>query len=205
MQTSCSGDFETGYLAGLVDGEGYIRMRYNKDSNRSYPNLIVYCTSKPIIDEASRIMNVKSCPRREHGKLVGWLAVSTGKKALDAMRRIEPHLSDSSKKCRVLTCLRSFQDRVGIEGRHPSSRFFAHCPPPGKLGAKIQSQPASNAASGARRLSDARLSEKWAAIPNENIPAETSALSAGWLCGIIDGEGYIHIRYRSDRDSTILA
>jgi hypothetical protein len=32
-------EFETGYLAGLVDGEGYIFVSYAKDGDRTRPNL----------------------------------------------------------------------------------------------------------------------------------------------------------------------
>jgi hypothetical protein len=35
-----------------------------------------------------------------------------------------------------------------------------------------------------------------------SFPAEWNNHDKGWLCGIVDGEGYVHTRYRSDRGTT---
>ena len=90
-------DFEIGYLAGLVDGEGYIFVSYVKGGDRTRPNLRIYYTSKQIIDGVCRIMQVNPFPRRDKGELIGWLASASGAKALGSLRRIEPYLVDSSK------------------------------------------------------------------------------------------------------------
>jgi len=124
---------ETGWLAGLVDGEGFINIRYRKDRGTDFPRLRIYGTSKPIIDEASRIMTVKAFPRRDHGKLLGWYASVSHQKALRVLRRIRPYLRDPSKRCRTEKILRTFGDIATIKGNQTVAEFFAGCPPPTRL------------------------------------------------------------------------
>jgi len=198
-------DFEIGYLAGLVDGEGYIFVSFVKDGDRTRPNLRIYCTSKQIIDGACRIMQVNPFPRRDKGELVGWLASASGAKALESLRRIEPYLVDSSKRCRAETILKTFDGRVSIRGRHPSSEVFSHCPPPVRSRVKAKSPRDDEVTQGEIKTGQNRMTVR--DIPREQvykraeIPIENSITTRGWLCGIVDGEGYIHIRYRSDRNS----
>jgi len=200
-----SREFDIGYLAGLVDGEGYIFVRYTKQSDRTRPQLRIYCTSHLVIDGACRIMGVNSHPRRDHGKLVGWVASVQGKKALETMRAIAPSLKDTSKRCRALTALKIFDSKVSIRGRHPSSEVFFHCPPPARLrGERMKQQDHAIEPSSIARdtipFPKSRNSQKLQHL-NLRTPSETSDLQKGWLCGIVDGEGYIHVRYRRDRDA----
>ena len=128
-----SREFETGYLAGLVDGEGCIFVLHRKANNRTAPRLRIFCTSKPIVDGAGRIMGLKTYARRDHGKLMGWYVSAQGRKAVDAVRNIAPYLADPSKRCRAFTILKVFDTVVSIQGRHPSAEVFARCPPPVRL------------------------------------------------------------------------
>ena len=101
---------EVGWLAGLVDGEGFVHIRYRSDRSTMYPRLRIYGTTKPIIDEAARIMGVNPFPRRDHGVLVGWYAAVSHRKALKVLRLISPYLRDPSKNCRVRKILDVFGD-----------------------------------------------------------------------------------------------
>jgi hypothetical protein len=197
-------EFDIGYLAGLVDGEGYIFVSYVKDGDRTRPNLRIYCTSKPIIERASRIMRVNPCGRRDEGNLAGWIAAATGGKAIETLRRIAPYLTDPSKKCRAFTILKVFDNVVSIKGKHPSSQVFAHCPPPARLRTKVQDLASAIDAPEATNDSETLLisqNSQLLQVLRTEAPAEVSVLTIGWLCGMVDDEGHIHIRYRSDRDS----
>jgi hypothetical protein len=185
-------EFEIGYLAGLVDGEGYIFVRYTKPSDRTRPLLRIYCTSHQIISGACRIMGVNPYARTDKGKLMGWVASVQGEKALGAMRAIAPHLKDASKRCRALTSLKIFNSEVSIRGRHPSSELFLHCPPPARLRRKGAERPLD---------ADRPCSDAGDELSLPDPSPETSDLRNGWFCGIVDGEGHIHVRYRSDRDT----
>lgn len=197
-------EFDTGYLAGLVDGEGYIFVSYARDGDRTRPNLRIYCTSKPIIQWASGIIRVNPCPRRDGGKLVGWIAAVSGRKAIETLQKIAPHLTDPSKKCRALTILRVFGMSVSIKGRHSSSEVFAHCPPPARLRVEVR-ELTRNVISSEFMRDTGKVSVSGESRPTRvlgrEVPAEISVIVRGWLRGMVDGEGHIHIRYRSDRDS----
>ncbi|HEY6282600.1 MAG TPA: hypothetical protein VIW22_01605 [Nitrososphaerales archaeon] len=121
---------ETGWLAGLVDGEGFISIRYRKDRGTMFPRIRIYCTSRPIIDEAGRIMNVNPFPRRDHGVFKGWYVSASHQKALKVLRRIAPHLKDPSKKCRTDKILRTFTRVATLKGNLTVEEFFADCPRP---------------------------------------------------------------------------
>lgn len=122
-------DFEIGYLAGLMDGEGFVHLYYNKRTDHTFPCLTVFCTSKAIVDEACRIMQVNPHARSDHGKLMGWYAQARSRKAVEIATLIAPHMAESSKKCRALTIIEVFREKSRIEGRHPAAEFFKHCPP----------------------------------------------------------------------------
>lgn len=197
-------EFEIGYLAGLVDGEGYIFASYSKPDNKTRPNLRIYCTSKSIIQGAARIMYANPIPRRDKGELVGWIAAVQGRKAINTLSSIVPHLTDPSKKCRALAILKVFDAETSIDGRHSSSEVFAHCPPPSRL--RTSKEPKEYSIE--PRSSTEDTSRPWnlgylghSRTRSRIIPAEMSDFHRGWLCGLVDGEGYIHIRYRSDRDT----
>jgi hypothetical protein len=121
---------DTGWLAGLVDGEGFINIRYRKDRGTMFPRIRIYCTSRPIIDEAGRIMNVNPFPRRDHGVFKGWYVSASHQKALKVLRRITPYLKDPSKKCRAEKILQTFVDVATLKGKMTVAEFFAECPPP---------------------------------------------------------------------------
>jgi len=203
MSTPSGSEFETGYLAGLVDGEGYIYVHYVRGSDRTYPDLRIYCTSRSIIEGACRIMGVNPLVRRDHGRVVGWIAAVQGKKAIAIIRRITPCLTEASKRCRALTILRIFGAVASVSGKHPSSEVFAACPPPTRLRG-LQAQPAWSAdGSGDSAESAETLASVGSRpqVPESKNPLQASAVERGWLCGLADGEGYVHIRYRSDRNT----
>jgi hypothetical protein len=127
------GLLETGWLAGLVDGEGFINIRYRKDRETMFPRIRIYGTSKPIIDEAGRIMNVNPFPRRDHGVFKGWYVSASHQKALGVLRRIAPFLKDPSKRCRTEKILKTFVDVATLKGNLTVMDFFAECPPPTRL------------------------------------------------------------------------
>ena len=120
-------------MAGLVDGEGFVHIRYRSDRGTMYPRLRIYGTTKPIIDEAARLMGVNAWPRRDHGVLVGWYASVSHLKALSVMRMILPYLRDPSKKCRVKKILDSFGNVGTIKGNLSTPEFFRDCPPPTRI------------------------------------------------------------------------
>lgn len=124
---------ETGWLAGLVDGEGFVNIRYRKDRGTMFPRIRIYCTSKPIVDEAGRIMKVKPFPRRDHGVFKGWYVSASHQKGLNVLRRILPYLKEPSKKCRIEKILKSFGEVATIRGNQTVAKFFAECPPPTRL------------------------------------------------------------------------
>jgi hypothetical protein len=126
-------EFDKGWLTGLIDGEGCIHVRYRSDRNTMYPRLRIYATSKPIIDEAARIMGVNPFPRRDHGKLVGWYATVSHRKALRVLRVVAPFLFEPSKKCRARKILDTFGEIGTIHTRSTASEFFRDCPPPTRL------------------------------------------------------------------------
>jgi hypothetical protein len=128
-----SKDWDEGWLTGLVDGEGFIHIRYRSDRSTMYPRLRISGTSKPIIDEAARIMNVYSYPRRDHGKLVGWYASVSHRKALKVLGCIGPYLMDPSKKCRAKKILDTFGEVGTVHGRLATPEFFRDCPPPTRI------------------------------------------------------------------------
>ena len=128
-----SEDWQWGWLAGLVDGEGFIHVHYRKNRDSTHPRMRIYSTTKAIIDEACRIMDVKPYVRRDHGVLKGWYAQATDLKAVAILRRIGPFLTEPSKRCRALTILKVFSNGGSIPGRHPSAEVFKHCPPPTRL------------------------------------------------------------------------
>ncbi len=196
--TAASPEFDAGYLAGLVDGEGCIFVSYNKDNDRTVPRMRIFGTSKPVVDGASRIMRVNTHPRRDHGELKGWDALAQGRKAVEAMKEILPLLTDPSKKCRALTATRLFANTPSIRGKHPSSEIFASCPPPTRL--RLQRIPNSPIQLHVDR--SALTSSRGSAQTITSLPLEKmSTLRKGWLSGMVDGEGYVHIRYRGDRNS----
>jgi len=98
-----------------------------------FPRIRIYCTSKPIIYEAGRIMGVNPFPRRDHGVFKGWYVSASHQKALKILRRIAPHLKDPSKKCRSEKILRTFVDVATLKGKLTVAEFFAECPPPTRL------------------------------------------------------------------------
>lgn len=51
-------EWENGWLTGVVDGEGFINIRYRKDREVMFPRLRIYCTVKPILERAGKIMGV---------------------------------------------------------------------------------------------------------------------------------------------------
>jgi hypothetical protein len=124
---------EIGWLAGLVDGEGFIHIRYRSDRGTMYPRMRIYGTTKPIIDEAARLMGMNPFPRRDHGVLVGWYASVSHRKALRVLRIILPYLRDPSKKCRGARILETFGEVGTVHGRLSTPEFFADCPPPTRL------------------------------------------------------------------------
>lgn len=191
-------DLDIGYLAGLVDAEGYIITSYKRLMGHTYPGLRVYGTSKPIISGACKILDVNPSPRHDKGKLVGWIAAVQGKKAIEALSRIHPHLADPSKRARALKILESFKDRVSINGKHSSSEFFSDCPPPTRSRvARIDQSAAVTESTPPTPKVDQRFKQ----TGRTGNPLTLSLVDRGWLAGMIDGEGYVHIRYRSDRDS----
>jgi len=207
MQTTAeSREFETGYLAGLVDGEGCIFVSHRKPNDRTYPRLRIFSTSKPIVDGAGRIMGVNPYPRRDHGKLVGWYVSAEGGKTVEVVHNIASHLTDPSKRCRAFTILKVFDTVVSIQGRHPSAEVFAHCPPPVRLRAQeVPNSSGSLDSQGAREDTEEiskMFTQQLVGVSSSPEISEIPALDLGWLCGMVDGEGYIHVRYRSDRDST---
>jgi hypothetical protein len=198
------GEFEKGWLTGLVDGEGCIFVSYSKMADSTHPCLRIYCTSKPIIERACRLLNANPFPRRDHGKVIGWNASVRGRKAVEIMRAIGPHLLDPSKKCRALTILKVFDGRVTIKGKHPSPKVFAHCPPPVRFrevgGIPSETDESQLRVEISREPFSLESSQAQQTAP-EDPPAEEGDRGLGWLCGIVDGEGYIHVRYRSDRNT----
>ena len=122
-----------GWLTGLVDGEGFVHIRYRSDRETMYPRLRIYGTSKPVIDEAARTMGVNAFPRRDHGKLVGWYASVSHRKALTVLRRIGPHLKDPSKKCCTARILGTFREVGTVHGGLSTPEFFKDCPPPTRI------------------------------------------------------------------------
>lgn len=197
------GEFEIGYFAGLVDGEGYVFMSYSKPDNRTRPNVRIYCTSKSIIEGASKIMRTNPLPRRDKGKLVGWIAAASGGKAVEILRIIGPYLTDPAKKCRALTIAEIFVNRVSITGRHSSAEVFVHCPPSARSRIRQAERSSKTDGGGREEVSRPTLVSRNLRLQTltQTIPVEKSNLQRGWLCGIVDAEGYIHIRYRSDRDA----
>jgi hypothetical protein len=203
MSASELSEFEIGYLAGLVDGEGYIFVHHDKRSDRTYPDLRIYCTSKPIIEKACGIMGVNPYVRRDRGKQVGWIAAVQGEKAMVNLRRIASHLTDASKKCRALTILKVF-DKVSIIGKHRSSEVFSHCPPPARLRTRRNQWKGNSIERRGVAENDAGWASGNLRLYQDLAPRtflDMSDVQKGWLCGLVDGEGYIHIRYRSDRDT----
>ena len=133
MNESRSADWQNGWLTGLIDGEGFIHVHYRKNRNTTHPRLRIYSTTKPIIEEACRIMGVRPYVRRDHGIVHGWYAQASEWKAVEILRTIGPLLTEPSKKCRALTILDIFSKSGSIPGRHPSSEIFEQCPPPTRL------------------------------------------------------------------------
>ena len=133
MNESRSADWQNGWLTGLIDGEGFIHVHYRKNRNTTHPRLRIYSTTKPIIEEAYRIMGVRPYVRRDHGIVHGWYAQASEWKAVEILRTIGPLLTEPSKKCRALTILDIFSKSGSIPGRHPSSEIFEQCPPPTRL------------------------------------------------------------------------
>jgi len=126
-------EFEKGWLTGLIDGEGFIHVHYRKNRDTTHPRMRIYSTTKPIIDEACRILQVNPYARRDHGKLLGWYAQVSEWKSVLVLRIIASHLTEPSKKCRAMTILKVFRNSGSIPGRHPSAEVFSHCPPPTRL------------------------------------------------------------------------
>ena len=116
-----------------MDGEGFIHIRYRSDRRTMYPRLRIYGTTRPIIDEAARLMGVNPFPRRDHGVLVGWYASVSHRKALRVLRVILPYLRDPSKKCRGEKILDTFGDVGTVHGGLSTPEFFRDCPPPTRL------------------------------------------------------------------------
>jgi hypothetical protein len=113
-----------------VDGEGFVGIRFRKDRGTVFPRIRIYCTSKPIIDEAGRIMGVKPFPRGDHRVFKGWYVSASHQKALKVIRRIAPYLKDPSKTCRAEVILKSFGNIATFHGSVPSDEFFKDCPRP---------------------------------------------------------------------------
>ena len=111
-----------------MDGEGFIHIRYRSDRGTMYPRLRIYGTAKPIIDEAARIMGVKAFPRRDHGKLVGWYASVSHRKALRILRRIAPYLRDPSKQGRTRKILETFGEVGTVHVRLSTPELVQDCP-----------------------------------------------------------------------------
>jgi hypothetical protein len=119
-----------GWLCGIVDGEGYVHIRYRSDRDSTYPRLRIFVKTWPIIVEAARVMGVYPYARRENGKLKGWYASVSHMKAMRVLRLIAPHLADPSKKCRAVKILDAF-GRIGtVHSRIGPEEFFSGCPPP---------------------------------------------------------------------------
>jgi hypothetical protein len=126
-------DWDSGWLTGLIDGEGFIHVHYRKNRDTTHPRLRIYSTTKQIIDEACRIMGVNPYVRRDHGKVLGWYAQASEWKAVQILSAIGPLLTEPSKRCRALTILEIFSESGSIPGRHPSAELFEKCPPPTRL------------------------------------------------------------------------
>jgi hypothetical protein len=125
--------YEIGWLAGLVDGEGFIHIRYRSDRGTMYPRLRIYGTTKQIIGEAARLMGVNPWARRDHGVLVGWYASVSHLKALRVLQIILPYLRDPSKKCRAEKILNTFGKMSTVHGGLSTPEFFSDCPPPTRI------------------------------------------------------------------------
>jgi hypothetical protein len=133
MGESKGREWDEGWLTGLVDGEGFINIRYRSDRGTMFPRLRIYCTTKPILDRAGRIMGVAPFPRRDHGKLLGWYVSVSHQKALKVLRIIGQDLAEPSKRCRAAKILSTFGQMGTIKGKQTVAEFFKECPPPVRL------------------------------------------------------------------------
>lgn len=124
---------DRGWLSGMVDGEGYIHIRYRSDRNAMYPRLRLFVKSRSIINKAARLMGVNPYARREHGELDGWYASVSHLKALKILRLVGPSLQEASKKCRAEKIIETFGGVGTIHSRLVSSDFFRSCPPPSRI------------------------------------------------------------------------
>jgi len=122
-----------GWLCGIVDGEGYIHIRYRGDRNSMYPRLRIFVKSKRLIDEVARSMGVNPYARRKHERHLGWYASVSHLKALRVLRLIAPYLREPSKRCRANRILEAFGDVGTIHSRLVSSEFFSDCPAPSRI------------------------------------------------------------------------
>ncbi|QQG48110.1 MAG: hypothetical protein HY247_04950 [archaeon] len=117
----------------MIDGEGFVHIRFRSDRFTMYPRLRIYGTSRPIIAEAARIMGVNPFPRRDNGILVGWYASVSHLKALRVLRIVQPYLRDPSKSCRAKKILGTFGDVGTVRGYLRTPEFFKDCPPPTRI------------------------------------------------------------------------
>jgi hypothetical protein len=74
-----------GWLTAIADSKGVIDVVYSEELDATYPILRIRGT-KPIIDNAFRMMQVNPTPRGDNGKLLGWDAEATQRKAVGPER-----------------------------------------------------------------------------------------------------------------------
>ena len=100
-------DLELGYLAGLIDGEGCIRIQKTiyKSISSLYPSIAIQMTDLKAIEFVSEITSIDYHGPYQYGKNKSyWAWYAIGKKAIDLLDVITPHLKIKQKQALLMSC-----------------------------------------------------------------------------------------------------
>lgn len=113
---------ETSWLAGLLEGEGCLRV--TRQGPRSWGSawLALAMTDKDVVERAAAMMGAKSISAhvgKGHYKTM-YQAVISGKKAIGVMQRVLPYMGER-RTCAIRDAIDHEADKPRPEGQTPSN------------------------------------------------------------------------------------
>ena len=116
-------DIELGWLAGFIDGEGTITLR--RVNNWRYPFMSASSTDLDMLREVQRlaggVIYERSQRNFKHKRSWCW-KISSGRKALDVIRIIQPHLHCPQKQRRAAYLITNYPSVTTRNGWYTSTQ-----------------------------------------------------------------------------------
>jgi hypothetical protein len=87
-----SQDFELGWLAGILEGEGCFWI-HQKSSTQRYPKVTITMTDEDVVANVARLLGSSVTPQKARGnRKPTYKTQLTGKRAVQAMKLVRPYM-----------------------------------------------------------------------------------------------------------------